>query len=264
MATTFQELVLASNRIEEIPDSLCKMTKLRRLVLDMNCLSRLPSRIGNLGELKYLCCARNQITHLPESIVHLTKLKVLIVYQNRLGDRGVPDTICDMVRLKELQLSFNNISRLPYRFTSGSTIKTLRKLWLYGNCFFDIGDLALRMTGIRDFRIDNCPLKSPPAYLTADHIPGLVRYTTERITRIRELQRRCEAEGWVVDPTRFVPTAARDGHVLLGGYGTLNEAELSRFDDFVERCASLTLCAAGVCPCVRARPRRWNSLAVTV
>jgi Leucine rich repeat len=230
-----QELTLSANRLAELPDCVCRMTKLVRLSVDSNFLERLPSKIGKLTRLKYLCCSRNRITHLPKSIVQLKRLKHLIAYQNRLGDRGIPDCICDMEGLKELQLSYNNISRLPYRFTSGGIMKSLKKLWLYGNCFFDVGDLPLRLASVQDFRIDINPLKSPPAEYTARQIVGLMEYTSLRIARMREIQRRCEAEGWILDPTRFVPVAARDGHVIVGGFGTLNEDELTRFDQFVER-----------------------------
>lgn len=231
-----QELTLAANRFTVLPDYVTTFTKLKRLVVDTNFYEKLPEGIGQLQQLSFLCCSRNRITHLPESIVKLTKLKTLSVYQNRLGDRGIPDCICDMGNLRELQLSYNSISRLPYRFTTGSIMSSLRRLWLFGNCFFDVGDLPIRLKAVRDLRLDNNPLKSPPVRYTAGQIPALLEYTSTRISRIREVQRRCEAEGWVVEPTRLVPTVARDGHLVISGYGTLNEEELTAFDQVVEQC----------------------------
>lgn len=224
---------MSANRIAVLPDFICTMTQLVRLVVDTNFLEKLPRDIGNLKQLKYLCCSRNRITHLPESIIRLKKLRTLIVYQNRLGDRGIPDCLCDMDGLKELQLSYNNISRLPFRFTSGKIMRSLKTLWLYGNCFFDIGDLPLRLSSVRDFRIDINPLKNPPAQY-ASQLTHLMEYASTRIARIRELARRCEAEGWVIDLTRLVPVAGRNGHVIVAGFGTLNEDELTDFDLFVE------------------------------
>ena len=229
-----QELTLSANRLTELPDCICTMTKLVRLSADINFFTRIPKNIGKLIQLKYLSLSRNQITTIPESIAQLTRLKKLVLYQNKLGDRGIPDCLCDMSCLKVLQLSYNGISRLPYRFTSAPIMIGLRKLLLYGNCFFDVGDLPLRLKSIREFRIDNCPLKSPPARYTAGQIPALMEYTTLRISRMREIQRRCEAEGWDVDSTRLVPTVAREGHFIVGGYGTLNDQELTAFDEFLE------------------------------
>ncbi len=211
-----QDLTLVSNQMTLLPDCICDMVKLTRLTVDSNYLERLPRRIGNLTRLKFLSAGRNRITHIPSSIVQLTALKSLILYQNRLGDRGLPDCLCDMGNLRELRLSYNAISRLPYRFTSGAIMRSLRILWLYGNCFFDLGDLPLRLSTIRDLRLDINPLKSPPPAVTTKRIRGLIDYTSLRVFRIRDIQRRCEAEGWVVNPQRMVPTACREGRFIVG------------------------------------------------
>ena len=153
---------MTSNHLTYLPKGICELTRLVRLTVDSNYLDKLPSKIGNLQRLKFFSAGRNRITHIPSSVVQLTALKSLVMYQNRLGDRGIPDSLCDMSTLRELRLSYNGISRLPFRFTSSPLMKSLRVLWLYGNCFFDLGDLPLRMTHIRDLRFDINPLKSPP------------------------------------------------------------------------------------------------------
>ncbi len=267
-----QDLSVTSNHLEALPNCVTTFTRLTKLTADSNYLQRLPDDIGNLWKLKFLSCGRNQITHLPPSIVDLVALKSLIVYQNRLGDRGIPDSLCDMEGVRELRLSYNAISRLPFRFTSSPIMKTLRILWLYGNCFFDLGDLPLRMSTIRDLRFDVNPLKSPPARYTIGFVKTLQEYTAVRVFRIRDIQRRCEAEGWIVDPTRMVPVAARDGHFIVGeagsrctarcgaivtavlamcagNYGLLNEAELTRMDVFVEKCVLSLRCCRCRCGC---------------
>ena len=80
--------------------------------------SKLPAPQCLLVSRQFLSAGRNRISHIPASIVKLTALKSLIMYQNRLGDRGIPDSLCDMSCLRELRLSYNAISRLPYRFSS--------------------------------------------------------------------------------------------------------------------------------------------------
>lgn len=218
-----------------LPSAITTFTKLTSLVVESNYLKQLPDRIGNLTRLRYFSCARNRIKRIPRSISKLRKLRSLVAYQNRLGDRGFPDTICDMDGLKELRLSHNYISRLPYRFSSSPLMKSLKVLWLYGNQFFDIGDLALRLGSIKDFRIDQNPMVNPPPRYVSGQIKSLVEYTSLRIFRIRDIQARCRAEGWTVDATQLVPVACRDGHFVTGGYGTLTSDELSRVDEFVEK-----------------------------
>jgi hypothetical protein len=51
---------------------------------------------------------------------------------------------------------------------------------------------------------------------TTGKVRSLIDYTSVRVFRIRDIQRRCEAEGWTVDPTRMVPTACREGRFITG------------------------------------------------
>lgn len=54
-------LDLYCNCLVTLPDSFCKLSKLRFLTIGMNCLKRLPQDFGNLGELEELRLEKNQV-----------------------------------------------------------------------------------------------------------------------------------------------------------------------------------------------------------
>jgi Leucine rich repeat len=88
---------------------------LRVLSLSDNGLSgRIPSGIGALGKLEQLKLDRNQLTgEVPASLGQLTGLTVLYMERNRGITGPMPDSITNLVNLKELVLYYTFINYMP-------------------------------------------------------------------------------------------------------------------------------------------------------
>ncbi len=78
------ELRAADNPMQSLPDSICRLSRLRELHLRNNRLSRIPESIGLLQELRQLDLRGNPLVSLPASLAELPKL-------DKLDLRWVPD-----------------------------------------------------------------------------------------------------------------------------------------------------------------------------
>ena len=67
----------AKNKIEQLPLTIGKLTRLKTLNFNNNELISLPYQIGNLSELQYLDLWSNNLTYFPESLSKLTQLRVM-------------------------------------------------------------------------------------------------------------------------------------------------------------------------------------------
>ncbi|XP_017234964.2 disease resistance protein RPV1-like isoform X2 [Daucus carota subsp. sativus] len=111
-------LRLSGNRnLEILPDTICNLRELE--VLDINgCigLEELPMELGNLDSLKELIAENLTVPVLPNSLGCLTKL-VELKLSNNYRLKTLPDTICDLTALKNLELvdccSLLFIQKLP-------------------------------------------------------------------------------------------------------------------------------------------------------
>ncbi|MEM7055665.1 MAG: leucine-rich repeat domain-containing protein [Bacteroidota bacterium] len=81
---SLQELWLADNQLQALPESIGKLTRLQELWLAKNQLQALPESIGELKGLQELWLADNQLQALPESIGELTSLQDLWLDGNQL------------------------------------------------------------------------------------------------------------------------------------------------------------------------------------
>jgi len=110
--TNLTECTISENKIEELPESIGNLTKLIKMDLSRNMLTNLPESIGNLTNLTQLTISENEsITHLPESIgnlVNLTKLDMSFNIMSRL-----PESIGNLVNLTKLDVSLNSLTHLP-------------------------------------------------------------------------------------------------------------------------------------------------------
>jgi Leucine-rich repeat (LRR) protein len=74
-----QFLNVQKNKLSQLPDTLCYLTKLYRLGAKSNRLIELPQNIGELTGLVELFVTDNQLTELPDSICQCSKLVKLQV-----------------------------------------------------------------------------------------------------------------------------------------------------------------------------------------
>ncbi|KAL3877356.1 hypothetical protein ACJMK2_035078 [Sinanodonta woodiana] len=175
------EVYLNENKLESLPDSICKLRRLKilkltgnllvtlpknfgeinsleTLYLEENKLKKLPETMGLLGSLQHLELESNKISELPLGIGRLLSLEVLNLSKNKL--EKLPDTFGDMPKLKIIDLSSNHIQFLPSSFES---VHTLQKLYIDSNVLRTLPDWLsdckqLYEVSVRDNQLHGQPL----------------------------------------------------------------------------------------------------------
>ncbi|ELV11316.1 Leucine-rich repeat-containing protein 7 [Tupaia chinensis] len=146
-----EDLLLSSNMLQQLPDSIGLLKKLTTLKVDDNQLTMLPNTIGNLSLLEEFDCSCNELESLPSTIGYLHSLRTLAVDENFLPElpreigscknvtvmslrsnklEFLPEEIGQMQKLRVLNLSDNRLKNLPFSFTK---LKELAALWLSDN-----------------------------------------------------------------------------------------------------------------------------------
>ncbi|HWT03900.1 MAG TPA: COR domain-containing protein [Pyrinomonadaceae bacterium] len=121
-------LNLSFQHLTMLPESIGRLTHLKRLFLDNNQLTTLPESISLLTQLQYLSIRNNQLTSLPEFISRLAHLERLDLDYNQLTT--LPESIGRLTVLRSFDLSYNQLTLLP---ESLRTMKSLISLHLRGN-----------------------------------------------------------------------------------------------------------------------------------
>ncbi|KAB1268686.1 Leucine-rich repeat-containing protein 7 [Camelus dromedarius] len=146
-----EDLLLSSNMLQQLPDSIGLLKKLTTLKVDDNQLTMLPNTIGSLSLLEEFDCSCNELESLPSTIGYLHSLRTLAVDENFLPElpreigscknvtvmslrsnklEFLPEEIGQMQKLRVLNLSDNRLKNLPFSFTK---LKELAALWLSDN-----------------------------------------------------------------------------------------------------------------------------------
>ncbi|WP_448570208.1 COR domain-containing protein [Trichothermofontia sp.] len=133
-------LDLSWKRLTELPESIGKLTQLKKLNLSGNQLSILPESIGCLSNLEILSLNQNPLSELPTSIGQLNNLIELELWQNKL--RKLPESIGNLANLCTLHLSHFHVSD-EYWFLI-SKLRNLKILYLWQNSLTKISkEIAL-------------------------------------------------------------------------------------------------------------------------
>ncbi|KAF7152374.1 hypothetical protein RHSIM_Rhsim01G0095800 [Rhododendron simsii] len=198
------ELNLEDCHLSYLPDEIGNLIALRTLNLAGNSLSTLPDTIVKLSCLKDLLVENNKLSHLPSKIGDLDSLETLRLWGNK-GLHALPESICELVRLRELGLYGCNLSHLPSEIDglislnhlnlgnchlshlpSGiGGLTSLEYLYISGNNICTIPDSISSLHRLDDFFLDNCSnLRSLPKLPTctsvhAEHCPSLERLPLE-------------------------------------------------------------------------------------
>lgn len=157
-------------KFETPPESLGKMTSLKRLSI-RDCKGIiLPESIGNLKELEVLLLSNNNSrriffnergkvpTVIPETIGHLKSLIILDLSYNNI--ETIPDSIGDLSALSYLNLSGNYVSKIPRNI---GNLNELLELHIDGNQLVflpdSFGDLkSLKKCSLRGNKLTSLPI----------------------------------------------------------------------------------------------------------
>lgn len=76
------ELYISNNQLDSVPQSVCKLYKLKVLDLSYNHISSVTAQIGNLENLEEVNLSHNRLAGMPSSISSWKKIKSFIRYDN--------------------------------------------------------------------------------------------------------------------------------------------------------------------------------------
>lgn len=128
-----QKLNLTFNCLEQIPSSVFRLTQLVELDVSENDLSFIGPEIGELVNLRYLNLSGNILESIPKELTNCQRLQRLNLsgkWYPRGGLTTVPDAICQLPDLMELDLSWHKIEELPDAIGELTKLQTLN---LQGN-----------------------------------------------------------------------------------------------------------------------------------
>lgn len=125
--SNLQTLVLHSNKLTAIPNTIIKLQKLKNLDISRNLLESLPDEISGLEQLVALNASSNQLTTIP-NLGKNTKLAILDLANNKLSE--FPD-VCypELIHLAEIKVNKNLIELIPGNIRQLASLKN-----------FDIGE----------------------------------------------------------------------------------------------------------------------------
>ncbi len=114
---------LHGNGLEELPDIINSLHRLRAIRLENNELATFPESLKEVTTLEYLFLDHNHLASLPAWISRLLRLRVLRLSFNRFT--GLPPQLAEISSLKTLNLAHNEISSIPNTLLDLPALKTL-------------------------------------------------------------------------------------------------------------------------------------------
>lgn len=130
-----------------------KNKRIAGFCIDILKIEEILSPIGNLKSLEELLLMNSMLRSVPDSICHLKFLKNLDLYGN--GLQNLPNCLGSLKNLEELGLNNNQLSKLPKSFEN---LKLLKKLDLGSNKFKEIPKELEKLDNLRKFVIRNNPI----------------------------------------------------------------------------------------------------------
>lgn len=122
-------LSLRGTDLEEVPQEIGKLKKLRLLDLSDNFIQSIPESIGQLKELRVLELNNTQIYKLPQSLTKIKALKILGLEHTSLNQ--LPKNIGNLTNLEQLTLGLlqHKIEKLPRSIGQLVNLKILQLNW---------------------------------------------------------------------------------------------------------------------------------------
>ena len=143
--------------IEKIPESIGKLTSLRRLSLYSTQIRELPESIENLTSLLSLYLSHTQIRELPESIGKLTSLQSLNLESTQIS--ALPESIGNLTSLRSLYLNSTQISALP---ESTGNLTSLQSLYLSSTQISALPESIENLTSLQSLYLRHTQISALP------------------------------------------------------------------------------------------------------
>ena len=148
MGPALQELDLSGCSLTTLPDSIARLSGLKRLSLSRNQLGELPPAIGKLAGLVDLDISNNQLPALPEEIGALSSLRYLNAMANQLDT--LPASIGSLSALYRLGLKSNRLTSLP---ASIGGLASLVEIFLTDNLLESLPPEMGKLTALVKFQV---------------------------------------------------------------------------------------------------------------
>ena len=160
LITKKDSLMLLELGLDQFPESIKKLTWIRKLNIGKNKITCIPDWIGDLVELRDLRMHCNPLQAIPNNIGKLTKLKGLSL--SECTETCNYDVIGALVNLEELVLGRLGLTQVPCwirKFTK------LRNLQLYGNELTTLPEWISELRMLNTLALSNNKLHSLPVFL---------------------------------------------------------------------------------------------------
>ena len=153
-----ESLILTSVRFTTIPDSIGKLTNLKKLHLSMYELKYLSPEIQKLTKLEDFGISQSTIEEFPDIVLKLTNLKRLYLAHSRITK--IPDEIDKLINLEDLNVSSNYlITKIPDTIGNLTKLKTLQVDY---NILTEIPDTIGNLTNLETLYLNNNKLTKIP------------------------------------------------------------------------------------------------------
>lgn len=160
---TLEELAIAENSLQELPDVFFTLPQLRVLDARRNRITGISSAIESATRLEKIFLGGNRLSKLPKNVdwSKLVSLKTLSLRENQI--KSLPEKLTGVTSLEHLDVSRNKLSRLPSM--------TFAQLSFFDGSFNQITDLDdgffEGMPSLRTFNFSqNQLLALPPSLAT--------------------------------------------------------------------------------------------------
>ncbi|CAC5384169.1 Protein flightless-1,Protein flightless-1 homolog [Mytilus coruscus] len=158
--TNLQDIDLSGNDLPRVPETLYKLSPLKRLNLSNNQITELSLVIDTWVNLETLNLSRNKITALPSSLHKLVALKKLYINSNQLDFDGIPANIGKLHNLEVFSAANNNLEMIPEGLCRCGKLK---RLLLNGNRLVTLPDILHLLPELETLDVrENQGLVMPP------------------------------------------------------------------------------------------------------
>lgn len=165
LADTLEVLNLSGNALQQLPDDLHRLTRLRVLFASDNLFTDLPESIGQCLALQIVGFKANQICHVPAQALP-PRLRWLILTDNRI--QRLPEALGDCQALQKLMLAGNQLQKLPSSLARCEQLELVR---IAANQLTQLPSWLLELPSLAWLAYAGNPLCTEPAQPAVRQIP---------------------------------------------------------------------------------------------